>query len=902
MDNQVQTLTFNMLPMTIGVLPSSYVDSMSYYETLLWLCNYLENTVIPTVNNNGEAVEELQSAYITLHDYVEHYFDNLDVQTEINNKLDQMTEDGTLTNLIKGYVDPIYEAYEQSIHDYLLAESQSNLNFRLTVNDQIESLSDRVNLATSGSPKGVYATVSALETADPDHDSIYLVTADGKWYYYDTNYGWTAGGTYQSTGISSKSITYDSLDDSLRKQDFIEVHAEDILWKNKFSYANGSIDTNQKTVGCLPFLLPKGNTITISSDFKQRVTYYDMNFNYIGNTGTFAVQVTPFSYTQTVYCTIALIKLEDGEEVAADETDVNNTDIAFTGLVEKDSYEFGKGLGDFAQYSTTRMWRSKPFYLNKGDKIAITHDILIKNDSMQNGGFYLQLIPCNTNNPIAIEYSVRKDYVTATYTGMYQLAITFVNTTDMSADYCAKLPTFIKVIRNNYFIDNRKIFLYSSGNARITYKYSGSALLLNLADNLNIIRQGVEIAQITMASLATDFPDNITTDGGVTYLSIPGNKVLYLDLVNNTLKMDYITTANMLYGTETFVLLYNKSANCCGGELLEYITKQKLENLRYDEDMYNSQPYGDYDYLSIIKAFGQKYVNKDNIDTFLFFTDPHLSESNGNDINEKTLIKLINPMEKVYNSLPLEFIMCGGDWLTGGDSQAIASYKLGYLTQSMYAKFKNYYQMVGNHDTNNYGKETSESEPYTGMWDTETINNLMFPFSSTNYYSFKTKRSTNYVLDTYFDTDYIHHIGWTMTEYMWGQIDWLADSLVEDNPEHSVVFAHIIWDASESHNPIALVDPLTKLIDAFNNHTTVTLNSTEYDFTGCTGHVDYVLGGHTHADMYNTYNNVLCVATKNFNVDGTANNITYDIIMNDYDNGKLIMYRVGSGDSREFDI
>lgn len=47
--------------MTIGELPSSYLQSMSYYEVLVWLNNFLNEIVIPTINNNAEAVSEIQS-------------------------------------------------------------------------------------------------------------------------------------------------------------------------------------------------------------------------------------------------------------------------------------------------------------------------------------------------------------------------------------------------------------------------------------------------------------------------------------------------------------------------------------------------------------------------------------------------------------------------------------------------------------------------------------------------------------------------------------------------------------------------------------------------------------------------------------------------------------------------
>lgn len=89
----------------LGIIPTSYKDSMSYYETLAWLCKFLEEQVIPTVNENGEAVEELQALYVELNSYVTDYFDNLDVQEEINNKLDDMVEAGTLQEIITEYLN-----------------------------------------------------------------------------------------------------------------------------------------------------------------------------------------------------------------------------------------------------------------------------------------------------------------------------------------------------------------------------------------------------------------------------------------------------------------------------------------------------------------------------------------------------------------------------------------------------------------------------------------------------------------------------------------------------------------------------------------------------------------------------------------------------------------------------
>ena len=85
---------------TLGVLPTSYLMSMTYQEQVTWLYNYLMTQVIPNINTTNAAVQELQTLYELLRQYVNDYFDNLDVQEEINNKLDIMASDGTLEEII----------------------------------------------------------------------------------------------------------------------------------------------------------------------------------------------------------------------------------------------------------------------------------------------------------------------------------------------------------------------------------------------------------------------------------------------------------------------------------------------------------------------------------------------------------------------------------------------------------------------------------------------------------------------------------------------------------------------------------------------------------------------------------------------------------------------------------
>lgn len=79
------------------VLPLVYDDSVSYYELLGKVLQYL-NDVISNINLVGEDMTKLYEAYELLELWVNTYFEDLDVQNEINKKLDEYATDGTLFN------------------------------------------------------------------------------------------------------------------------------------------------------------------------------------------------------------------------------------------------------------------------------------------------------------------------------------------------------------------------------------------------------------------------------------------------------------------------------------------------------------------------------------------------------------------------------------------------------------------------------------------------------------------------------------------------------------------------------------------------------------------------------------------------------------------------------------
>lgn len=89
-----------------SAVPMVFDDSLSYYEALCALWKWLQDDVVNVINNNATVTEEYIQLTNDMKEYMDNYFDNLDVQEEINNKLDDMVEAGTLQELINAYLQP----------------------------------------------------------------------------------------------------------------------------------------------------------------------------------------------------------------------------------------------------------------------------------------------------------------------------------------------------------------------------------------------------------------------------------------------------------------------------------------------------------------------------------------------------------------------------------------------------------------------------------------------------------------------------------------------------------------------------------------------------------------------------------------------------------------------------
>lgn len=167
-EQKIEIPTMKVIPlkkicMTIGELPTSYLETMTYYEMLVWFIEFLKNNIIPTINNNASAIQEVQNVVLNLQkyinnykdsidsdveeleEYMNNYFENLDVQEEINNKLDQMLEDGVLEQIIEQFIQSTAIWCFDNVADMKQATNLINGSFAKTlgyysINDEGASL------------------------------------------------------------------------------------------------------------------------------------------------------------------------------------------------------------------------------------------------------------------------------------------------------------------------------------------------------------------------------------------------------------------------------------------------------------------------------------------------------------------------------------------------------------------------------------------------------------------------------------------------------------------------------------------------------------------------------------------------------------------------------------------
>ena len=142
----IQTITlldrepFKRMVSTVGNLPTSFVDSMSYYEMLAWLCQYVTEEIIPKINEDTEAINAIQLEFEALKQEVE----------EAIQEIPQLREDfEALVETFNQTLEELqtqYEAFEVEVENEInekIAEVRSDI--MIVVNSYYQTLDNKID-------------------------------------------------------------------------------------------------------------------------------------------------------------------------------------------------------------------------------------------------------------------------------------------------------------------------------------------------------------------------------------------------------------------------------------------------------------------------------------------------------------------------------------------------------------------------------------------------------------------------------------------------------------------------------------------------------------------------------------------------------------------------------------
>ena len=234
-------------------------DAITNEQLLQKVVDYL-NKVIENSNNVTENTTNLYNAFVELENFVNDYFDNLDVQDEINNKIDDMVTSGKFSEIVGKYIDPYFDEF----------------------NNRLDMQDIKINAVENGSPLVASSTSQMTNTS-----KVYVNTSDGKWYYYNGS-SWVAGGIYQSTGIADNSVLSNNINGGINLVENVKFDL------NTFINYQGTIVSRYNTdySDYIRVREDNGNLIyndlyfSIAPPNLAYVVFYNKDKNYVSNLGT----------------------------------------------------------------------------------------------------------------------------------------------------------------------------------------------------------------------------------------------------------------------------------------------------------------------------------------------------------------------------------------------------------------------------------------------------------------------------------------------------------------------------------------------------------------------------------------------------------------------------------------
>ena len=384
------------------VLPLVYDDSLSYYELLCKVVDYLNKTMEDVETLNGD-VESINSSYLQLQEwvntnyellvnFVNDYFDNLDVQEEINNKLDVMAEDGTLDELLL----PYFNEYKSEVNEIVRVQNSSIS----TQNNKISVLEARMD-GFASLPDGSTAGDAELEDIRVGYDgTTYSSAGDAVRsqvtdLHNDLNNAFKGldnckilhNGIYNDSGTSTYEVLQNAIDPLVTEFNVVITKLKNVTTSN-YPIRIKTYYTDETEQNFYAYTI--GDIYHFATNTEKTVSRYDLYFYRADETLAESVNS---EWGVIIYNDNNIEKAIDVSNKAKKECEVleycNNTEILLNEV--------------FRQYTTQTYWyatnmlnaRQNPFYImvtdNSGVDPSITNllRVFITYTDSTNQNFYV---------------------------------------------------------------------------------------------------------------------------------------------------------------------------------------------------------------------------------------------------------------------------------------------------------------------------------------------------------------------------------------------------------------------------------------------------------------------------------------------------------------------------------
>ena len=189
------------------------------------------------------------------------------------NKTDWETGDRISEGRLNKIEDAIDKINQNERADVAALDKRVTSNYNVLENNKadVEYVDTKVNAVASGAPKGVYNTLSELQSAKPSGDSnIYVVSEDGCWYYWEGS-SWNKGGVYQGIKLEEHSVKSEHVDgvkmlnrctpETIVMGAYIDINYE-VKQTANTAYAKIPITPNHTYVVCRYGQENQGNSMT----------------------------------------------------------------------------------------------------------------------------------------------------------------------------------------------------------------------------------------------------------------------------------------------------------------------------------------------------------------------------------------------------------------------------------------------------------------------------------------------------------------------------------------------------------------------------------------------------------------------------------------------------------------